>query len=92
MAEKSDYSELEKTTALADLAKTMSVGRSIVESLYDIPRLEAELHENPQDPMGYANLAEALIRSRSTENIRKGIECCPQSQCVRRLWSGQHDP
>jgi len=74
MAEKSDYSELEKTTALADLAKTMSVGRSIVESLYDIPRLEAEVHENPQDPMGYVNLAEALIRSRSTENIRKGID------------------
>ncbi len=73
MAEKSDYSELEKTTALADLAKTMSVGRSIVESLYDIPRLEAEVHENPQDPMGYMNLAEALIRSRTTENIRKGI-------------------
>ena len=73
MADKSDYSELEKTTALADLAKTMSVGRSIVESLYDIPRLEAEVHENPQDPMGYMNLAEALIRSRTTENIRKGI-------------------
>ena len=73
MAEKSDYSELEKTTALADLAKTMSVGRSIVESLYDIPRLEAKVHENPQDPMGYMNLAEALIRSRTTENIRKGI-------------------
>ena len=73
MAEKSDYSELEKTTALADLAKTMSVGRSIVESLYDIPRLEAEVHENPQNPMGYVNLAEALIRSRTTENIRKGI-------------------
>lgn len=73
MAEKSDYSELEKTTALADLAKTMSVGRSIVESLYDIPRLEAEVHENPQDPMGYMNLAEALIRSRTTENVRKGI-------------------
>ena len=73
MAEKSDYSELEKTTALADLAKTMSVGRSIVESLYDIPRLEAEAHENPHDPMGYVNLAEALIRSRTTENIRKGI-------------------
>ena len=47
MAEKSDYSELEKTTALADLTKTMSVGRSIVESLYDIPRLEAEVHEKP---------------------------------------------
>lgn len=74
MAEKSDYSELEKTTALADLAKTMSVGRSIVESLYDIPRLEAEVHENPHNPMGYVNLAEALIRSRSTENIRKGID------------------
>lgn len=73
MAEKSDYSKLEKTTALADLAKTMSVGRSIVESLYDIPRLEAKVHENPQDPMGYMNLAEALIRSRTTENIRKGI-------------------
>ena len=73
MAEKSDYSELEKTTALADLTKTMSVGRSIVESLYDIPRLEAEVHENPQNPMGYVNLAEALIRSRTTENIRKGI-------------------
>lgn len=74
MAEKSDYSELEKTTALADLAKTMSVGRSIVESLYDIPRLEAEVHETPHDPMGYVNLAEALIRSRTTENIRKGVD------------------
>lgn len=74
MAEQSDYSELEKTTALADLAKTMSVGRSIVESLYDIPRLEAEVHENPHDPMGYVNLAEAFIRSRTTENIRKGID------------------
>lgn len=74
MAEKSDYSELEKTTALADLAKTMSVGRSIVESLYDIPRLEAEVHGNPHNPMGYVNLAEALIRSRTTENIRKGID------------------
>ncbi len=74
MAEQSDYSELEKTTALADLAKTMSVGRSIVESLYDIPRLEAEVHENPQAPMGYVNLAEAFIRSRTTENIRKGID------------------
>ena len=74
MAEKSDYSELEKTTALADLAKTMSVGRSIVESLYDIPRLEAEVHENPHNPMGHVDLAEALIRSRSTENIRKGID------------------
>lgn len=73
MAEKSDYAELEKTTAFTDLAKTMSVGRSIVESLYDIPRLEAEVHENPHDPMGYVNLAEALIRSRTTENIRKGI-------------------
>ena len=73
MAEQSDYSELERTTALDDLAKTMSVGRSIVESLYDIPRLEAEVHESPQDPMGYVNLAEALIRSRTTENIRKGI-------------------
>ena len=74
MAEQSDYSELEKTTALADLAKTMSVGRSIVESLYDIPRLEAEVHENPHNPMGYVNLAEAFIRSRTTENIRKGID------------------
>ncbi len=74
MAEQSDYSELEKTTALDDLAKTMSVGRSIVESLYDIPRLEAEVHENPQDPMGYVNLADALIRSRTTEDIRKGID------------------
>jgi len=74
MAEQSDYSELEQTTALADLAKTMSVGRSIVESLYDIPRLEAEVHENPHNPMGYVNLAEAFIRSRTTENIRKGID------------------
>ena len=89
MAEKSDYSELEKTTALADLTKTMSVGRSIVESLYDIPRLEAEVHENPQNPMGYVNLAEALIRSRTTENIRKGISAVfnPRALVVDRVGS-----
>jgi len=58
---------------LGDLAKTLSVGRSIVQSLYDIPRLEAAIRENPQDPMGYVDLAEALIRSRQVENIRKGV-------------------
>jgi hypothetical protein len=71
--EQSDYSELEKGSILGDLAKTLSVGRSIVQSLYDIPRLEAAIRENPQDPMGYVNLAEALIRSCQAENIQKGV-------------------
>lgn len=73
MTEESDYSELEKGSMLGDLAKTLSVGRSIVQSLYDIPRLETAIRENPQDPMGYMDLAEALIRSHQAENIRKGV-------------------
>ena len=84
MAEKSDYSELEKTTALADLTKTMSVGRSIVESLHDIPRLEAEVHENPQNPMGLCEFSGGAYPKSDDRKYPKRNQCRLQPQDARR--------
>ncbi len=73
MAEQTDYSTLDKASLLGDIAKVMSVGRSIIQSAYDIPDLEAAIREEPKDPTGYVDLAEAIVRSRTAETIRKGM-------------------
>ena len=73
LAEHTDYSEIERGSALSDLGRSLSLGRSLVSAAYDIPRLESELKDAPGDPEMYVALAEAIIQSRWAETVRKSV-------------------